>query len=268
MLAVANLCSRQGHPCRRAVPLLPTLLITSLLCWMSLAHQSAYADDELIQVTITDAYLDMHTGPGRGYPVFHVAEKDDIITLLKVRTDWVKVVTRKGHEGWIKRDDMVYTLGLAGETVDFSRPGRTDYNRRRWEMGFSAGDFEGADSLGVHVGYRLSNNLMAEARLGQATGSFSNSRFGSLGIMNQPFPHWRVSPFFTLGAGKITVSPNASLISTTDRDDNFLLAGTGAYIYASRRFMFRLEYNSYTILTSRDENEEIDEWKLGFSVFF
>jgi hypothetical protein len=32
--------------------------------------------------------------------------------------------------------------------------------------------------------------------------------------------------------------------------------------------MFRAEYRSYVLFTSRDENEEIDEWKGGFAFFF
>jgi len=30
----------------------------------------------------------------------------------------------------------------------------------------------------------------------------------------------------------------------------------------------RLEYNNYLALTSRDDNEEVNEWKMGFNVFF
>jgi hypothetical protein len=39
-------------------------------------------------------------------------------------------------------------------------------------------------------------------------------------------------------------------------------------MYVSRRFMFRGEYNSYLTFTSRDDNEELDEWKAGFAFFF
>jgi hypothetical protein len=30
----------------------------------------------------------------------------------------------------------------------------------------------------------------------------------------------------------------------------------------------RMEYRNHEIFTSRDDNEEIDEWKVGFAVFF
>ena len=46
------------------------------------------------------------------------------------------------------------------------------------------------------------------------------------------------------------------------------LAGAGFRVYLTRRFVFRTEYKTYVAFTSRDDNEEIREWKAGFSFFF
>ena len=35
----------------------------------------------------------------------------------------------------------------------------------------------------------------------------------------------------------------------------------------TRRFLLRAEYKSYVVFTSRDENEEVEEWKVGFAFF-
>jgi len=56
--------------------------------------------------------------------------------------------------------------------------------------------------------------------------------------------------------------------NSTDRTDEIAHAGFGIRTYVGRRFLFRTEYNSYVVFTSRDENEEVDEWKVGFSFFF
>ena len=45
-------------------------------------------------------------------------------------------------------------------------------------------------------------------------------------------------------------------------------AGIGADVYVSRKFMLRMEYRRHTVLTSRDDNEELNQWKAGFSIFF
>ena len=33
------------------------------------------ADEEYYRVIVDEAYLELHTGPGRGYPVFHVVDR-------------------------------------------------------------------------------------------------------------------------------------------------------------------------------------------------
>ena len=44
--------------------------------------------------------------------------------------------------------------------------------------------------------------------------------------------------------------------------------GGGFRIYITRRFLVRAEFKSYVVFTSRDENEEVEEWKAGFALFF
>jgi hypothetical protein len=82
------------------------------------------------------------------------------------------------------------------------------------------------------------------------------------------YPDWRASPYFTLGAGVINTQPKATLVATTDRTDSVALAGAGVRMYVARRFVFRAEYKAHVVFTSRDDNEEVSEWKAGFSFFF
>jgi hypothetical protein len=82
------------------------------------------------------------------------------------------------------------------------------------------------------------------------------------------FPEWRVTPYFTLGTGSIHTVPKATLVATTDRTDPVAHVGFGVRTYLSRRFSFRAEYKTYVVFTSRNDNEEIREWKAGLSFFF
>ena len=53
------------------IDLLLSVLIAALLCC-----SPGLADDEpLPVVTIADPYIELHSGPGRGYPILHVSEK-------------------------------------------------------------------------------------------------------------------------------------------------------------------------------------------------
>lgn len=234
----------------------------------TLLSTSALARDKSVEVVVTDAYAEMHTGPGRGYPVFHTVEKGETIRILKQRTDWYKVETADGKVGWVWRAEFSNTLGKAGELVDLSAPGREQFDERRWELGVGGGSFSGARAMNTYVGFHLTHNIATELRFTEAFGSFSNSKMVTLNAVHQPFPEWRVSPFFTLGTGGILISPSSDIVQTEDRENGVLTVGGGFIFYASRSFLFRVEYNDHTLLTKREYNEEVDEWKAGFSVFF
>lgn len=227
-----------------------------------------FSDQENLVVTILDPYADMHTGPGRGFPIDYVIERGETATLLKRRTDWIKVETAKGRRGWVHRDDLNLTLGPDDYLVEFNDPTIEDYVSRRWSGGFAAGDFAGADALSAFIGYRFSNNLSTELKVTQAIGNFSNSFIVGASMVHEPFPEWRVSPFFSIGVGSIKTTPDATLVQTEDRTDTIMMVGIGAQAYISRQFMLRVEYTNNLILTSRDENDEVNEWKIGFNVFF
>ena len=76
------------------------------------------------------------------------------------------------------------------------------------------------------------------------------------------------SPFFNIGTGYIHIQPQTTIVQAQDLNDEIVHAGLGADLYLSRKFMVRMEYRRHTVLTSRDDNEELNQWKAGFSIFF
>ncbi len=227
-----------------------------------------FAAQEPLQVSVDEAFINVYSGPGRGYPIFHVVEREEIITLLKSRTEWIKIKTRRGIVGWIKRDDMQFTLALDGSKPEFPDSKQADYLVDRFEMGAAYGDFAGADSLTMNLGYRFTKNLSAELRYAENTGQFSDSQIIAGGILFQPFPDLRASPFFSVGGGTIKTFPSSTLVQTEDREDNLLQASLGTYVHITGRFFLRVEYTNHYIITSRNTNDEVNEWKVGFNVFF
>ena len=65
-------------------------LLLSLLFAVAI-NPPAAADDALIVARVVEPYIELHTGPGRGYPIFYIAERGESVTVLKQRTDWIKV---------------------------------------------------------------------------------------------------------------------------------------------------------------------------------
>src|SRR5690606_28606790 len=98
-------------------------------------------------------------------------------------------------------------------------------------------------------------NLTVELRIAQNTGQFSDSQILAVALLHQPFPQWRISPFFSLGTGEIKTLPSATLVQAEDRKDSLLQASLGTYIHLSGRFFMRVEYTNHYILTSRDTND-------------
>jgi hypothetical protein len=233
------------------------------------AAAGTQADDEPPKILVADPYIELHSGPGRGYPVVHVVERGREVVIVKRRTDWFQVRTDRDIEGWVPRAQMIATLEPTGEPLDLQEPARENYMSRRWQGGIMAGDFGGASEVSVFGGYAFSDNLSIELTLNHMPGEYSAAYSATLGLMHVFVPEWRASPYFTLGTGVIHVKPKATLVQAEDRTDQIGYVGGGIQLYLTRRFMLRTEYRNNIVFTSRDDNEEVDEWKyIGFAFFF
>ncbi len=243
------------------------LLLIAALVFVPLVTP-AYGKTSHYEAVVAEPFLELHTGPGRGFPVFHVVDKGEQIAVVKRRTDWFQVRTIKGLEGWVSLEKMAGTLDTAGRPSSLDDATADDFFGRRWEVALAFGDLDGASVISVIGAYRLTRNLSAELQFGDLSGGFSDGWLTTVALVHQPFPEWKVSPFAALGTGIIHLQPKATLVSAEDRTDQVGQVGLGARINVSKRFMFRAEYNSYLTFTSRDDNEELDEWKAGFAFFF
>jgi hypothetical protein len=223
---------------------------------------------EYLQVFITAPYLELHTGPGRGYPVTQVVGRDESVDVLKRRTDWFKVRTERGVEGWASQREMLATVLADGTPFTFPLGDRAGFTSHRWEMGIFAGDYSGATLISGFASFSLNSQMAAELSVGQFLGNASNGTVVDLGLTHVFLPEWRISPFVSLGTGLVSIDPKGTLVAPLDRSDQTAYVGGGVRFYLTRRFFLRGEYKSHVVFTSRDDNEEVDEWKLGFAFFF
>ena len=245
-----------------------SLLMLALLLLQGLLDRQVLADEQALEVVIAEPYLELHTGPGRAYPVFYVIDRGKAISVLKRRTDWFMVRTEKGKEGWVKRAEMQLTLTPEGEQTRFAEANFGDYSKRRWEAGVLAGDFKGGDVVTAYADYAMTANLSAELSISQVFGNYSDAITGSISLLAQPFPEWRIAPFFLLGSGLIYTDPNVTLVDESDRTEQLASVGAGLRCYLTRRFLLRAEYKYSVIFQDTNDNQEINEWKAGFAFFF
>lgn len=237
-----------------------------LLCALGFAGVAQAA--EYLQLFVNDPYLELHTGPGRGYPVAQVVERGESVEVLKRRTEWFRVRTERGVEGWVYERDLLRTTLADGTLFSFSRGDRAGFLAHRWEGGVLLGDYAGATLISGFMARSLTNSLKVELSAGQFLGNLSNGYVLDLGLNQVIFPQWRFSPFLTLGTGFERTEPKATLAVPLDQDSQTAYAGFGARFYLGRRFFLRGEYRHHTVFTSRDSNEVKEEWKLGFAFFY
>ena len=236
-----------------------------LLAVLWLLSASAVADE--YQVQVADPYLELHTGPGRGYPVTQVVERGQRVEILMRTTDWFQLRTADGRTGWASRFQMASTLTEAGVPLRFRDTLLDDYRKRRFEVGFAGGTLEGDAFMLVRAGYRVSENLMGEISYGESSGDYSTSRVYYLGVVSQPFPEWRISPFFSLGIGKFHNIPNATLVGALETKSNMANAAVGLNLYVTRRFFVRGDYRRHVAFIDENRTRAYIEITLGVGFY-
>lgn len=249
---------------RRAHP----LALAGLLLLAALLTPAVSAAREYLQLFVTAPYLELHTGPGRGYPVFHVVPRDGSVDVLFRRTDWFKVRTEQGVEGWASQTDMQKMVLADGSQFKFDLGDRAGFTSHRYEMGMFAGQYGGATLISGYMSFSFNPQLALEASVGQFLGNFSNGETEDIGFAHVFVPEARWSPFVTIGLGLVQTQPKATLVAAPDRDEQSAYVGGGIRFYLTRRFFLRAEYRQYWIFTKRNQNEDADEWKAGFAFFF
>ena len=232
------------------------------------AAKLAAEKEKLQQVFVSEPYLELATGPGRGYPVFHVVGREASVDVLFRRTDWFKVRDEQGVEGWARATDMRRTKLADGSPFIFNLGDRAGFTTHNWELGIGGGDYGGANLIGAYGAYSLTDNMKVELTLSQFLGNFSNGYKAEAGLTHVIFPEWRFSPFVELGTGVVYIEPRATIILPDDRTDQTAYVGAGVRFYLTRRFFLRADYRWHTVFTSRDDNQELEEWKVLIACFF
>ncbi|MBX3623585.1 MAG: hypothetical protein KF892_01120 [Rhizobacter sp.] len=230
------------------------------------AAQAADAPAE--RLTVADPYLEVHTGPGRGYPVFHVVERADWVEIELRRTDWFKIRTSDGKVGWVVRQQLERTLTEAGGQKTFRDVALDDYLKRKLEMGAGYGRFKKEPMLKLWMGYRVSDTLSLEGTIGQVQGVFSGTDLWHFNLNVEPWSDKRWSPYFGIGMGKFKNIPNQSLVGAQLTNVNLANGTIGLRYYLTERFVVRTDYTFYTAFLADTRYGEYRSVTAGLSFFF
>jgi hypothetical protein len=239
-----------------------TLVIVLQACFSGLAH----ARDPALELVVTDPYLEMHTGPGRGYPVFYVVGRGESVTVLYSRTDWFRVRAPRGEEGWVRRIELARTTLASGEPAPI--PPYPDFATHRWELGAGYGIYNRSNMVTSYVDFGLTDSLDIEAALQESYGTIDNRTIATIGMRHTFLPEWKwFSPTAGIGTGYqhvVAIAPPAAL----EKGNQMAYASVGARGFINQRFMWRFDWRAYVVFNNLNKNEELEEWKLGLAVFF
>jgi len=242
-------------------------LLGLILLLQTLHSGSAQAAKQpLLQLVVTAPYLEMHSGPGRGFPVTYVIGRDEIVTVLFSRTDWYKVRAANGEEGWARRADLAITRLADGEPAPI--PPYPDFASHHWEIGAGYGVYNRQNLVTGYVDYAITESIDAEAVLQQALGTLDNRVIGTIGLRHTFIPEWKwFSPTAGLGGGYqhiVDKVPPAPL----ENNNEMAYVSLGARGFITRRFMWRADWRHYDVFNHLNVYEDLEEWKVGFAVFF
>ncbi|MGB1262020.1 MAG: SH3 domain-containing protein [Cognaticolwellia sp.] len=228
------------------------------------AAETTNTDSLAPSIVIEVPYIELRSGPGRGYPITHVVEQNESLKVLVKRTAWFKVEDKRGNQGWFHQDHL---LSFSFNQQPVITAQQNDYLARSWEMGVGYGELEQSDFYRLNLSYAFSPVISTELIVGKGIGNVSDNEIAELMLTAQPFPELSVIPYFSVGAGAIRTTPHSVLADAKQRNNTLLSSAVGFKYYLARNFLLRAEYKYSLVLTDRDDNEGVRIWTLGFSVF-
>jgi len=219
-------------------------------------------------VRITEPYIELHTGPGRGFPVFFVAARDEWIAIVQRRTDWYQVRTVGGKLGWVQREQLASTVMEDGQLMSFRDPMLDDYLRRKFDIGAGYGSAKSTSMMRFWAGYRLSDTLSVELNTAKVQGKTSNTNLWHINVLSEPWSDQRLSPFIGVGLGKYHYVPDQSLVNAKLIDSNLAAVTLGARYHLQGRVVLRVDYSLYTAFVSDSRTRGYQALTAGISLFY
>ena len=223
---------------------------------------------DTLSVTVEEPYVEMHTGPGRGYPVFNVVEQGETVEILKRKTNWYKIKSADDKTGWTNAAQLAHTLKPTGVPVDLPEVSRGDYLKSHWRIGFTGGSLEGASTFSVTAGYRPFNwGAELELEGGKIFDESVTSDYYGVNLLLEPTTDWLLTPYISVGGGIFSLNDRQKVVVDDAGSPSYVSFSGGASYYVVSNLVVRGGYRSYSISTDGDR-VWLNAWTIGLGLFF
>ena len=153
-----------------------------------------------IQLNVIDSFLELHSGPGRGYPITHTLEQDEAVYVHRRRGNWYYVSDRRLRAGWIRQDKLARTIAPSGLPAALPDINHGDFLKQQARVGFTIGQQESSETASVMAGFRLASFAGIELEYGQIFSEAADGRTYGANLLLEPIQSWSFTPFISAGS--------------------------------------------------------------------
>jgi len=213
---------------------------------------------------VAESFMELKTSAGRAKPIYSVLEKGESFSLLKIRSDWIKVKSQNDEVGWISVKNFYTAIG----EYEFNE--KQYHMSSKWEVGFAVGKFGTEDSYSLNTGYYfLSDNFFPETVISmdivKASGTYSNTTIGGANLAFNFYRYFIVSPRIIVGSGLMQNDSRQSLVNGGRNIQLFFNYGMALNANVYKNVNTYMTVRSYSLV---DTKENFYDWRIGISGVF
>ena len=231
-------------------------------------------DVESFSYSVSAAYLELRSGPARGYPIIYTLKYRQQLNILSRKTQWIKIKTEEGDSGWIRQKDLSKLVLIESQSpVKYTGIDRQAYENKTIEFGLYTGGVNGGSNdntplIAASLAWQFTQQYALDFTAMHMLGNNEESFLMHLDLQHTMVPQWIISPTFNVGLGKIETSPKSTLGNAATINSSTANFGIGFKYLIKHRFILRGDYNKHLIISSRNQLDSVLIWKLGISLFF
>ncbi|NRB39110.1 MAG: SH3 domain-containing protein [Pseudomonadales bacterium] len=242
--------------------------------FMLLLHPLTHAEetDSQTKYTVTAPYLELRSGPARGYPILFTLKYHQQLQILSRKTQWLKVKTEEGDIGWIQEKQLNH-LSYQNQAIAYSGIDRQAYQKKQLEFGFYTGGVNGGANdntplIATSIAWQFTELYSTELTYHHMLGNNEENFLLQLDLQHTLAPEWPISPTFNIGLGQLQTKPKSTLGDAKAIESNTANFGIGFKYPIQHRFVLRGDYNKHLIISNKNQLDSVLIWKLGISIFF